>query len=473
MGTISSALSVISQALDSSQAALNVVANNVANASTTGYTEEKPTWQENSSVTVNGVSYGQGSTMTGAESQRDRVLNERLNQQQQLASASGARLTALDDAQSVFTPSSGSSSSSSSSGDIGTGLTSFFSSLSSLESQPTNSSLRDKVLSSATTLASDISSAASSLQSQRDSLDQEASGVVSQVNALTTSIAQINKQIEASGSSSDAGTLEDQRQYDLSELSKLIGVNQVSTGDNGLQITTTSGRVLVAGDSSYDLTTGTSGGVTHIYAGSTDITSELSSGGGSIGGYLTARDSDIPSAINSLDQLAYSVSTQVNSINNSGTDMDGNTSNAGNIFSEPTTVSGSAKSMSVTMTDPNHIAAASSTAGTGDNSNAIKMYNLSTQTIVNGQTPTNYYSSFVSTLGSTVSAVQTQNTAQTASVSQMQSQVNSLSSVNLNDEASSLTTLERSYQAASQVFSILNNVLSSALNLGTETTVSG
>jgi flagellar hook-associated protein 1 FlgK len=92
---------------------------------------------------------------------------------------------------------------------------------------------------------------------------------------------------------------------------------------------------------------------------------------------------------------------------------------------------------------------------------------------VNGQTPTNYYSSFVSTLGSTVSAVQTQNTAQTASVSQMQSQVNSQSSVNLNDEASSLTTLERSYQAASQVFSILNNVLSSALNLGTETTVSG
>lgn len=471
MGTISSALNLMTQALDSSQAALNVVANNVANASTTGYTEEQPVWQENSSVTVNGVSYGQGSTMTGAQSQRDRVLNERLNQQQQLASASDTRLTALDDAQSVFTPSSSSDSSSSSS-DIGTGLTSFFSSILSLESQPTNSSQRESVLSSATKLASDISSAASSLESQRDSLDQEASGVVSQVNALTTSIAQINKQIQATGSSSDAGTLEDQRQYDLSQLSKLIGVNQVSTGDNGLQVTTTSGRVLVAGDSSYDLTTGTSGGVTHIYAGSTDITSELSSGGGSIGGYLTARDTDIPSAINSLDQLAYSVSTQVNSINNSGTDMDGNTSNAGNIFSESTTVSGSAQSMSVTMTDPNHIAAASSTAGTGDNSNAIKMYNLSTQTIVNGQTPTNYYSSFVSTLGSTVSAVETQNTAQTASVSQLQSQVNSQSAVNLNDEASSLTTLERSYQAASQVFSILNNVLSSALNLGTETTVS-
>lgn len=124
------------------------------------------------------------------------------------------------------------------------------------------------------------------------------------------------------------------------------------------------------------------------------------------------------------------------------------------------------------MTDPNHIAAASSTSGTGDNSNVIAMYNLSTQTIVNGQTPTNYYSTFVSTLGSTVSAVETESTAQTASVTQLQTQVNSMSAVNLNDEASALTTLERSYQAASQVFSILNNLLSSALNLGTETTVS-
>jgi len=43
MGTISSALSIMSQALNADQSALNVVANNVANASTPGYTEETPT----------------------------------------------------------------------------------------------------------------------------------------------------------------------------------------------------------------------------------------------------------------------------------------------------------------------------------------------------------------------------------------------------------------------------------------------
>ena len=91
---------------------------------------------------------------------------------------------------------------------------------------------------------------------------------------------------------------------------------------------------------------------------------------------------------------------------------------------------------------------------------------------MNGQTPTNYYSNFVTTLGATVSGVKTENTAQTASVTQLQTQNDALSGVNLNDEASAMTTLERSYQAASQVFTMLNTIMNSALNLGDETAVS-
>ena len=66
MGTINSAFSIMSGALDADQAALNIVSNNVANASTPGYTEEVPNWRENPAVTIDGVSYGQGVTETGA-----------------------------------------------------------------------------------------------------------------------------------------------------------------------------------------------------------------------------------------------------------------------------------------------------------------------------------------------------------------------------------------------------------------------
>jgi flagellar hook-associated protein 1 FlgK len=473
MGTINSALSIMSQALEADQGALNIVANNVANANTPGYTKETPSWQENQPINISGVSYGQGVTETGATSARDKVLESRLDQQQQLASASGSRLAALDTLQALFTPDSGSSSSTA--GDIGSDITKFFSSFSSLEANPTDNSHRQAVLSAAKTLSGDISNAAASLNSQRSALDQEAAGVTSQVNSLTSAIAQLNQQIQTTSPNDDAGTLENQRQEDLSKLSQLIGINQVTTENNGLAITTTSGALLVSGNSSYQLTTGTVSGVTDFFVGNADITSQLATGGGSLGGYLMARDTDIPSALNSLDQLAYSISTAVNTQNNAGIDLDGVTGTAANplyIFSQPTVVAGSAASMSVVMTDPNQIAAAGAGDGTGDNSNATAMAALANQSIVNGQTPTDYYSNFVTTLGSTVSNVQTENTAQNASVTQLQTQNNALSGVNLNDEASSMTTFERSYQAASQVFAMLNTVMASALNLGEQATVS-
>ena len=483
MGTINSAFGLISGALDADQSALSVVANNVANANTTGYTEEKPNWQENAPITVNGVTIGQGVTETGATSQRDRVLEERLDQQQQLASASSTRLSALNEMQALFTPDSGSSNSTA--GDIGSDITGFFDAFSSLESNPGDNALRESVLSAASTLSGDISSAAASLNSQSSAIDQEASGVAGQVNSLTSALAQVNQQIESTSPDADAGTLEDERQQDLSRLSQLIGINQVTTENNGLEITTTSGQLLVAGSQSYQLTTGTVNGVTDFFLGGNDITAGLTTGGGQLGGYLTARDQDIPSALSSLDQLAYSISTSVNAANNTGTDLDGHegtgTNSAGvtgtgasplYIFNEPTQVAGSAVAMSVTMTDPNQIAAAGFGDGTGDNSNAIAIYNLGGQQIADGQTPTDYYSNFVTTLGSTVSEVQTENTAQNASVTQLQTQNNALSSVNLNDEAAAMSTLESSYQAASQVFNMLNTVMTSALNLGVETAVS-
>jgi len=473
MGTINSAFSLISGALEADQSALSIVANNVANANTPGYTQERPNWQENQPLEINGVSYGQGVTETGATSLRDSVLVTRLDQQQQLASASSARLTALDSLQALFPPDSGSASAKA--GDIGSDITTFFSSFASLEANPSDASLREEVLSSATTLAGDISNAAASLNDQSAGLGQEAAGVTSQVNSLTTAIAQLNQQIQTTSPSADGGTLEDQRNQDISQLSQLVGINQIKTENNGLSITTTSGQLLVSEGTSFQLSSGLVNGATHFFLGNSDITSQLATGGGQLGGYLTAATQDIPSAMATLDQLAYSISTSVNALNNAGTDLNGATGSAASplyVFNEPLQVAGTAQAMAVIMTNPDQIAAAGAGLGPGDNSNALAMANLANQAIAGGATPTDYYSNFVSTLGATVSGVQAENMAQNASVSQLQTQNNALSSVNLNDEAAAMSTLQTSYQAASQVFNILNTIMTSALNLGVQTTVS-
>jgi flagellar hook-associated protein 1 FlgK len=457
----------LSRYLDLNTRLIQLTATNMANASNEGYTREVPNWVENQPVYVNSLQIATGVSVTGGVSQRDRVLNQRLDQQQQLGASSTALLSALTTLEGVFSPASGTSTT----GDIGTDITNFFDSYTQLESSPTSNALRQQVLSSATTLASAVSGAATSLNNQQASLDQSTQTVVQQVNSLTTSLAQVNQQIQSTAPNQDAGVLEDQRQSDLSQLSKLIGINQVTTEDNGLSVTTTSGQLLVSEGQSIPITTGYVDGVTHFFVSGTDITSSVASGGGQLGGLVTARDQSIPTTLSALDQLAYSISTQVNKVNNAGTDLVGDNGNAGNIFSAPTVVPGSAAAFAVTLTDPNKIAAAGLGLGSGDDSNAVAAANLATQKIVGGLTPSNFYSNLVSTLGATVSQTTTENTALTASVSQLQTQVNSLSGVSLDDEASSLEQFQRSYQAASQVFSILNTVAAAALNLGVETAV--
>src|ERR1700751_5986431 len=289
MATLSMAFDIASNALEADQSALNIVSNNVANASTPGYTREVANWQENDPVTINGVSYGQGAQVTGPVSQRDRVLEESLQQQNQVASASGARLTALDQLQSIFSQAtSASSGSSASTNGISQDISAFFNSLSQMESSPSDNSLRQQVLTSAQNLAGDLQSAASQVSEQQTSLDQQSASLVNQVNVLTQSIAQLNLQIQSTSPNSDAGTLEDQRQQDISQLSQLIGIHQIQTENNGLTITTSSGGLLVSEGEPYSLSPAPSGGMSHFYdAQGNDITAALASWGGQVGGLLT------------------------------------------------------------------------------------------------------------------------------------------------------------------------------------------
>jgi flagellar hook-associated protein 1 FlgK len=97
---------------------------------------------------------------------------------------------------------------------------------------------------------------------------------------------------------------------------------------------------------------------------------------------------------------------------------------------------------------------------------------LASAAIVGGQTPNVSYAALVGDIGAKVSEASTAQASQSASLTQLQSQQNALSSVDMNDQATLLQTYEQSYQAASKVFTILNSVMTSAINLGTETAVS-
>ena len=100
------------------------------------------------------------------------------------------------------------------------------------------------------------------------------------------------------------------------------------------------------------------------------------------------------------------------------------------------------------------------------------MASLASASIVGGQTPNTSYAALVGNIGAKVSQATTTQASQSASLTQLQSQQSALSSVDMNDQAALLQTYKQSYQAAAKVFTILNSVVTSALNLGTETAVS-
>ena len=132
---------------------------------------------------------------------------------------------------------------------------------------------------------------------------------MSEVNSLTASIAALNLQIESTSPNADAGTLEDQRQQDLTQLSQYIGFDQTRTENNGLTLTTANGALLVSEGQSYALSTNpANGNVDIVSSAGQDITSGLT--GGSLGGILQARDQDLPQVSSALNSLADAIGTR-------------------------------------------------------------------------------------------------------------------------------------------------------------------
>ncbi len=469
MGSLTALMNLSESALQASQTALDITSNNVANQNTVGYTREVATWQERDSISLSdNRSVGEGATVT-AVSQRDRVLDQMVQQQTQLESSTSAQSAALTQFQATYGISSSSTSASSTA--IGAAINSLFSSLSTLQASPANSSARQAVLSAAQTLASDFNSAASQILQQYASINQQVGGLVGQVNTLTASIAQLNVRIASTGSAQDAGTLEDQRQQDLTQLSQYIGFNQTKTENNGITLTTTNGAVMVSAGQSFALETATVNGNINVTAsaaaGGQDITSGLT--GGQLGGMLQARDRELVSAFASVDSLAYGIGTAVNAQNAAGVDLNGNPGGA--IFNLPPTFSGATSLISLATNDPNAIAAAGAGEGASGSSNATALSGLQSAAIVNGQTAAAFYGSFLTRLGNTVSSASSSSTAQQASLTQLTTQQSSLSAVSLDEEAANLTQYQRSYEAAAKVFTIVDQLMASALNLGEETTV--
>jgi flagellar hook-associated protein 1 FlgK len=458
MGTLTGLMQTARAALFADQTALTTTADNISNQNTPAYTRREVSFTDGDTVTVGGATTS--SVTATATAVRDRVLLRTVQQATEASSASGARSTALNNLQSLFTiDSSGSDVSG-----IGAAITGFFSAASSLAATPTDSTVQQAMYTAAQMLASTLNRTATQITSQTSSLNQQVASSVDQVNGLTAQVASLNQQISGASAGS-VDTLLDERDQLVTQIARVMDVNTVTGNNNALGLTLSDGTPLVSGSQATTLATATVSDVTEIYAasnsGEANVTSAIH--GGSIGGALQARDKDLTAVSAHLNAITQAIASAVNMQNAAGVTASG--TGGGAIFSGMT-----AETISVSATNAAAIAI-SSTSGS-DGNNALAISNLKDSALINGQTPSENFASLLSGLGQTALAASTMSSADTAVLTQSSTQMDALSGVSLDQEAANLTQYQRSYEAAAKVLSIVDDLMAQAINLGTPTTVS-
>ena len=461
MSSLFGSMSIALQSLLAQQGALGVVANNIANASTPGYSREIPILEETPPLFSGNVLVGTGVTMAHVESVRDDVLNLRIQQETQQQSSLNSYLDSMNQVQAAFNETQG--------GGLQSVLSSFFNSFQALAADPTNSSLRQGVITAGQNLANVFNQTSQNLATMQQGLDKSVVQTVTQANQLSSQIADLNHQIQAvSISGQDAGPLLDQRDQALQSLSQLVDTAVTYSGDGTVSVTTTNGALLVEGNQSQPLTVQiNSSGMHDVFSQGTDITSAIT--GGELKGYLNARDGDIPTTQSDLDSLAVSLTSAVNAQQQAGFDSSG--VRGQNFFvpftpQAPGSNAGAALSMAVAVTNPNQVAA-SSDGTTGSGGNATALAGLQNQPIVSGQTPADYYSNLVFQLGNSVSNASAEQDAVNMVLQQLKNQQSATSGVSLDEEATNLILYQRAYEAAARVMSVIDELTSTTIAMVT------
>ena len=325
-GITASALS----ALQTSQAALNVVSNNVSNINTPGYARQVVN-------ETTAISNGQLAGVDIASIQR--VADQFLDQE---ALSAGGASSQYDTMANLFSQLNGLLGQPGDNQSLATQLTNVASAFAVASQSPTSGASQTGVVNALSSLASSISDVSGTITQMQGQVDQQVVSSVSSTNSLIQQIYNLNTQISATtAAGGDASGLQDQQEQALSSLSQTIGIKTITNANGTVTVSTTDGLNLV---SSTYATLSYSGGATNGSYGNimvqdvnpqtsqligqpTALDPHLSSG--SLKGLIDMRDQVLGGLNQSLGSLAQQTANAFNA-----------QSNANAAFPPPTSLTG-------------------------------------------------------------------------------------------------------------------------------------
>jgi flagellar hook-associated protein 1 FlgK len=317
------------------------------------------------------------------------------------------------------------------------------------------------VLNQAATVAQNFNQTAAGLLNAGNKLDQQTRGTIDSINQLAKSIAQINasNRVDAHGTI-DAG-VDAQLNAALEQLSQFVNYTALQQPDGTVSVYVGGQTPLVIGDQAYAIRGDFSTPQTAIQSSTgADITGQLS--GGALSALLDDKNNNLPSYLSDLNTLAQTVADQVNTTLYNGIDQSG-AAPATELFHYDA-VTGAALTLGVNPMTPDQIAAALPGA-TGGNGNALNLAALANAKAVNGYTFAQFYGNLGGRVGNDLSSAQGNQSTKQSLLQQAQSMRQQISGVSLDEEAQTLMSYQRSYQAVSKMLGILNSLTNTLMNM--------
>jgi flagellar hook-associated protein 1 FlgK len=453
MDSIKSLMGGASNAMGAHKASLALTSKNISNANTKGYTRQR--------VNLMSGQFGR-ITANRAGSLRSASIQRAILGAQQSFGFQAGRLTSLQLAEPGLNDLDGVG--------VSAAIDNFFLSLSNLSGDPSDINVRQNLLAQARALATAVNVAANGISDAQDAAERDASVTITAVNQIVVDIARLNGQIDTTSVDMGQAELIDQRDVLMSDLAQYIEVSTLEQSDGTVLVYTAGGQPLVLGDDASSLQL-TGGGIAPLGLqvvkpdGGTIVMTDPP--GGSLGGMMDARDNTLQSSLNELDQMAFNLADQVNTIHSAGVALDGTTGHA--FFTPIGAAVGAAQALSVDAGvngDPALISAATDpTMLPGDDAVIQNLLALQSAAIVGGKTLSESYDIASSTVSMALSDATSRAAITGKRLSEVVGMRDSQSAVSISEEMVELNAAERAFDAVSKVFDTADKMYDTLLQM--------
>jgi flagellar hook-associated protein 1 FlgK len=454
---------------------LDVTGQNIANASTEGYTRQRVQMQAQTGSLNPGVysttdAVGGGVTVSAVERNRNAYLDERGRTEHANSAYLSTQKAAYNAIEDVFAEPSDTA--------LQSRLHDMWDGWNDVANNWQDPATRTTLIERSTTVATTLNDAHTSLSNQFGSVQQAMGTYVDQVNTLAGSIAEMNQQIViAQQAGLEANELQDQRDRQVMQLSELAGAStsrqpngavNVYIGNAPLVSEFTTRKLEITGSTTLDGVLGDASAVPPKAPVPVALrwqdTGTAATAGGTMGSMLDTMNSILPDIVTKLNGVASSLMTAVNNVQTTSY-------TAAKALGQPFFSGTSAADIHVAIKTADEVAfsrgnpngdplAIPPVAPAIDNAAADELADIGNS----GNGPDQVYQAMVGQLGVASQAAGRRSEIQDSVTSQVDTSRAAESGVNLDEEMTSLLTYQRGYEAASRVLTTIDSMLDQLIN---------